>query len=394
MMSDQRQFMLTCLKQWVGRARRHPEANFSLLVFRLCSGSEPTAVLEHVRPLVRLEDTVCVLSDNSVGVLVADLRHMSDPLRIARRLIAARSGELERVGIAYFGPHFEGGDQVLIEADLASTRAAPRDCLYSNPELQSQAEERLEFEDALRRSLRDGTLRAHYQPIVDLGTGRITGFEALVRWKHPARGWLLPEEFLDVADSCGILADLDRFVLSRSLEQLERWSKEDRTIRVSVNLCFEHFLTPGGVDRLRPILDAHESVISQLRIDISEEVLMEEQGLASLNQLHHLKVGFHLDDFGVGPDSFHCLGSFPFNSLKVDRTLIAEMEEEVNAELITAVLRIAQRMKMRTIAEGVVTHAQLEELRNLGCNEAQGFLFAPAVDSATAMELLTQDVRW
>lgn len=391
---EQRQAMLGTLRKWVARTKRHPKQKFGLLVIRLAPGSAAESVLEQVRSLVRLEDTTFLLSDTSLGILVSDLRHLSDPLRVGRRLLATRSGELERVGIAYFDAKFEGADQLLIEAELASTRAAPRDCLYSDPRVQSEAEVRLEFEDALRRSLRDGTLRAHYQPIVDLGNGRITGFEALVRWKHPSRGWLLPEEFLDVADSCGILAELDRFVLSRSLEQLERWSREDREIRVSVNLCFEHFLEAGGVDRLRPILDAHQGVLSQLRIDISERVLMEEQGLAALKQLHNLKVGFHLDDFGVGPDSFHCLGSFPFNSLKVDRTLIAEMEEEVNAELITAVLRIAQRMKMRTIAEGVVTHAQLEELRNLGCNEAQGFLFARAVDAASALELLTQDVCW
>lgn len=392
---ESRQVMLGCLRQWVARSKRHAEQRFGLIVFRLSPVAKPEEVLEALKPMVRLEDTTLMLSDNSIGVLATDLRHMSDPLRVGRRILATRSREIERVGIALSSPDFEGAEQMLVEAELATGRAAPQDCLYSDPKAHEEAEDRLEFEEALRRSLRDGGLRAHYQPIVDLSNGQITGFEALVRWKHPVRGWLLPEDFLDVADSCGILAELDKFVLSRSLEQLERWAQEvHRPIRVSVNLCFEHFLKPGGVDALLPILDAHKKVLSSLRIDISEEVLLKDEGLAALQQLHHLKVGFHLDDFGVGPESFHCLGSFPFNSLKVDRTLIAEMEEEVNAELITAVLRIAQRMKMRTIAEGVVTHAQLEELRNLGCNEAQGFLFSPAVDAPTALELLTQDVNW
>ena len=131
-----------------------------------------------------------------------------------------------------------------------------------------------------------------------------------------------------------------------------------------------------------------------MRIDVSEQVLFEKDGIESLKTLDMLDIGFNLDDFGVDSESFHCLGSFAFNSLKIDRALIQQMEDEVNAELIVAVLRIAKRMGMKTIAEGVVTHAQLEELRNLGCTEAQGFLFSEAVSVEEAGELINTEYRW
>lgn len=257
------------------------------------------------------------------------------------------------------------------------------------------AEERLELESALGEAIKQGQILPYFQPIVELSSGQITSFEALARWEHPTRGSLLPKEFLGVASDCGLLPDLDLCILEQSLEQLSRWQKEtERPIRLSVNLCAEHFLRPGGVERLRPLLDRYAPVIAQLRVDVSEQVLSEPQGVQALRDLRNLKVGFHLDDFGVGPESFHCLASFPFHSLKIDRSLICEMEEEVNAELIAALLRIARRMKMRTIAEGLVTHAQLEELRNLGCNEAQGFLFSAAVKADAALALLQEEHCW
>ncbi len=386
MKPDSRDLLLTWLAQWLARSKRHAHQNFALLIVKLDGGDG-----DRLRRLVRAEDTVIELEADTMAIAAADLRHVSDPLRMARRIRAALPGQVSGIGIALSASQHNSAVEMLEKAEAAAQSERP----YVDGALQKVAEERLELESALGEAIKQGQILPYFQPIVELSSGQITSFEALARWEHPTRGSLLPKEFLGVASDCGLLPDLDLCILEQSLEQLSRWQKEtERPIRLSVNLCAEHFLRPGGVERLRPLLDRYAPVIAQLRVDVSEQVLSEPQGVQALRDLRNLKVGFHLDDFGVGPESFHCLASFPFHSLKIDRSLICEMEEEVNAELIAALLRIARRMKMRTIAEGLVTHAQLEELRNLGCNEAQGFLFSAAVKADAALALLQEEHCW
>jgi len=386
--------LLALLRQWVSRCKRHANQSFGLLTLNLQS-DQASSLQDSVQKMLRAEDTVIALSPSHLAVVAGDLRHISDPLRIFLRLRGALGDQLGGVGIGLSASRPDSAEEMLNLTEQAAREAGPAGYRYADLPLQKAAEDRIELEQSLRQALSKGQIQPHYQPLIELTSGKITGFEALARWHHEVRGCLLPKEFLGIAADCGLLADLDVAILEQSLRQLEIWQRQvDRPIRLSVNLSPDHFLKPGGVYRLRPILDAHIPVLGQLRVDVSEQVLSQPDGLAALKELRNLKVGFHLDDFGVGPDSFHCLTSFPFHSLKIDRSLIAEMEEEVNAELIAALLRIARRMHMRTIAEGLVTHAQLEELRNLGCHEAQGFLFSPAVSAEQAVLLLKEEHCW
>lgn len=393
MTSEPNQELLLCLlDQWLSRTRRHPTQRFALLLARLKEAVGATE-LGQIRSQLRCEDTLLPLDSHVLAILVADLRHSSDPLRIARRIQQSLPDSIQTLVIALSESPWSQGRSMLEEGQ--SRLDGPPGCFYLDPSLQKEAEERLELESSIEAALHQGQILPHYQPIVSLRTGRIASFEALARWQHPQLGLLLPEHFLSVAQDCGLLAELDVCILSQSLEQLSRWQQlSDSPMRLSVNLSPDHFLKPEGLQRLLPVLETYASIVPQLRVDVSERVLHEPQGLATLRELRHLKVGFHLDDFGVGPESFHCLNSFPFHSLKIDRSLICEMEEEVNAELIAALLRIARRMRMRTIAEGLITHAQLEELRNLGCNEAQGFLFSPAIPAEKALDLLAEQHCW
>jgi EAL domain-containing protein (putative c-di-GMP-specific phosphodiesterase class I) len=382
--------------QAYARCSRHPSQFFAVLVGELSTPVDQAEVASRVDNAIRIEDTALLVGEDRLVLLLEGHRHSSDPLRVAQRLLAEYPGLLRRLGIAGNVAYYSTPEEMYEAAQRAMEAASPEQPIrHGHAQLRRDAEYRLQFEDELTAAVRLGRLEPYFQPIVDLANGQIRGFEALVRWKHPTEGLLLPEDFLGIAKDCGLLPDLDRYILEQSLNQLELWSDEvDYPIRVNVNLCSDHFLNDGGVRELSEIVRKHQKVIGQLRMDISEDVLRYERGLAALYALQGLKIGFHLDDFMVSPDSFRCLHSFPFDSLKVDRTLIAEMEEEVNAELIAAVLRIAQRMKIRTTAEGLVTHAQLEELRQLGCNEAQGFLFSPAIDAASALDFLKVGPRW
>jgi EAL domain-containing protein (putative c-di-GMP-specific phosphodiesterase class I) len=382
--------------QSFARCSRHPAQFFAVMVGELSLPFNLTELGAKVEGAIRIEDTALLVGESKLVLLLEGHRHSSDPLRVAHRLFSELPGLVRRIGIAGNVGYYDSALEMYGAAERALEAAtAEQPIRHGHAQLRRDAEYRLQFEDELISAVREGRLEPYFQPIVDLGNGQIRGFEALVRWKHPTEGLLLPENFLGIAKDCGLLPDLDRFILRKSLQQLELWSDQvDYPIRVNVNLCSDHFLNEGGVRELATIVGEHQSVIGQLRMDISEDVLRYERGLAALYTLQGLKIGFHLDDFIVSPESFRCLHSFPFDSLKVDRTLIAEMEEEVNAELIAAVLRIAQRMKIRTTAEGLVTHAQLEELRQLGCNEAQGFLFSPAIDAQAALEFLKVGPRW
>lgn len=382
--------------QSFARCSRHPSQFFAVMVAELASPCAVDELAVKVEASIRVEDTALLVGADRLVLLLEGHRHASDPLRVAQRLLVELPSMVERIGIAGNVSYYSTPHEMYETAQRAMEAAGPEQRIrHAHAQLRRDAEYRLQFEDELTQAVEHGLLEPYFQPIVDLANGQIRGFEALVRWEHPSEGLLLPENFLEVAKDCGVLPELDRFILKESLRQLELWQKEvEYPIRVNVNLCSDHFLAQGGVCELASIVREHQSVSGMLRVDISEDVLRYERGVAALYALQGLKVGFHLDDFMVSPDSFRCLHSFPFDSLKVDRTLIAEMEEEVNAELIAALLRIAQRMKIRTIAEGLVTHAQLEELRQLGCNEAQGFLFSPAIDAASALEFLKSGPRW
>ena len=363
-----------------------------MLLLTLKKGSKLDQLLAKLNPLTRFEDTIEVLPGDRIGIILEDQGHISDPLRVAKRLKEAAGKEVQEVAIVDLDGTMETAQEYF---DAASGVKAKGEPTFNDKKADQDAKARLQLEADLDVALDTTGLVTHYQPIFNLRHGTLTGFEALVRWQHPQKGLLLPGSFLDIAERRGQLLKIDEFVMKEALTQIPIWNAaSENPIYVSINLASDHFLKASNLNTLLKTLNAHPKALDLLRIDVSEQVLFDQEGIDSLNTLDMLRIGFNLDDFGVDSESFHCLGSFPFNSLKIDRTLICQMEDEVNAELIVAVLRIAKRMGMKTIAEGVVTHAQLEELRNLGCNEAQGFLFSEAVPVNEASELLNHEYRW
>lgn len=380
--------------QSFARSKRHRHQFFAIVSLKLeCNAAH---LAQSIESAIRIEDTAIQVGDKSIILLLEGHRHVSDPLRVVRRLLELLPGTLSRAGIAGGLAHHPNAQHMLEQSHLAlKLTTADQPIVFANVALQQEAEFRLNFENDLTTAVHQGRLEPYFQPIITLDNGTVCGFEALVRWQHPTEGLLFPEDFLGIAKDCGLLADLDRFILKASLQQLHHWQAlTPQELRVNVNLCPDHFLKEEGLQALTSLMAEHRTSADLLRIDISEEILRHEQGIQALYTLHGLQVGFHLDDFGVSPESFRCLHSFPFDSLKIDRTLIAEMEDEVNAELIAALLRIAHRMNIRTTAEGLVTHAQLEELRQLGCHEAQGFLISPAIDAASTLSFLATNPHW
>ena len=384
------------LQQTIARSERHLGRLSALLVVDLKPKEDQVSFFEQLKPLIRLEDTLVILPEQRIGLILEDLTHISDPLRVAERVRNMAPKSVDGLAVVALNGKFKKAKAAFEEALKTLQKAGKTGQIrYSDKKLGTESLERLKLEVELEEAVTEGKLVSYYQPIFNLHKGTLTGFEALVRWHHPEKGLLLPGAFLAIAERRGHLLKIDEFVLKQALQQIPIWNEgSDRPIYVSVNLCSDHFLRADNLGKLIETLNTQPQSLDLLRVDVSEQVLFEQNGIESLKTLDMLRIGFNLDDFGVDSESFHCLGSFPFNSLKIDRTLINQMEDEVNAELIVAVLRIAKRMGMKTIAEGVVTHAQLEELRNLGCTEAQGFLFSEAVGVDEAGTLINTEYRW
>lgn len=390
----ERERVLRRLDQGLARARRRTRG-MALLLVSMTGDLTPELEREFEGQL-RREDDLLPLGQDRFAVVAEDLRHVSDVLRISRRLRqkSDQRGLELRIGITHCSTPYADALAMLEHAESTLASLGPEELeLLADPELHAEAAGRIELEGELGLALDRNQLEVYYQPIVELSQGRVCGFEGLVRWPHPSRGILLPSEFLKVADESGLMTRLDLMVMRSALARLRTWS-DYRPVRLSLNLCTEHFTDSERTEELLSVLQESGAPLSHVRLDVREEAVTDQTRQSSLKRLRDVDIGFHLDNFGMGTSSFLCLRSFPFECLKVDRSLIFDMECEESCELIASVLKVAASMGMRTIAEGVTTHAQLEELRALGCREAQGYLFSPPLDAEGATRILAEDPRW
>jgi EAL domain-containing protein (putative c-di-GMP-specific phosphodiesterase class I) len=294
------------------------------------------------------------------------------------------------IGIASLLPH-QGADDVLRNADLALYRAkaAGKACAASfEPEMHVAALRRLELEAELRRAIDGergcGSLVLYYQPIARLSTGRMSGYEALVRWKHPERGLLEPLDFISLAEETGLIIPLGRWVLDEAGRQTKDWQLRygplirgsGMTLTVGVNLSGRHLAHADVVDDVSASLRRTGLAPGHLTLEMTESMLVHDNR-ATLERLHALKnlgVRLSIDDFGTGYSSLAYLERFPVDSLKMDRSFITSLDTgDSKSPLAEAVIGLGRILQLKVIAEGIETKAQWERLRNLGCTLGQGY---------------------
>jgi EAL domain-containing protein (putative c-di-GMP-specific phosphodiesterase class I) len=261
-------------------------------------------------------------------------------------------------------------------------------------DMRAQLLRRLDTEHAMPRALERGEFRIHYQPIVSLETGTMTGVEALVRWEHPEHGLISPAEFVPIAEDNGLIVPLGSWVLRQAIEQASRWQREHPArgdLHVTVNLSARQLQDPGLPFAVATALEDRGMDASLLTLEITESVLMHDRdvSLARLLDLKFLGVRLAIDDFGTGYSSLAYLQRFPLDVLKVDKTFVdgvAHGPEE--AALAAAIVRLGNSLHLRTIAEGVEAPEQVRHLRKLGCEEAQGYLFAKPLEASKIVACL------
>jgi diguanylate cyclase (GGDEF)-like protein/PAS domain S-box-containing protein len=258
----------------------------------------------------------------------------------------------------------------------------------------------LQLENDLRRALDSQEFRLYYQPIVSLTSGKISGFEALLRWYHPVRGLVSPGEFILVAEETRLIVPIGWWMMRSACRQIHQWHEKfpiNPPLTVSVNLSNEQFKQPDLIDRLSEILHETELDPRSLKLEITEGVIMDnaESAAATLAQLKNLEVQLYIDDFGTGYSSLSRLHTFPTDALKIDRAFVSRMtEDEGNEAIVQTILILASHLGMDVIAEGIETIEQLNLLRALQCEYGQGYFFSKPVDSITATLLIESQPVW
>jgi EAL domain-containing protein (putative c-di-GMP-specific phosphodiesterase class I) len=258
------------------------------------------------------------------------------------------------------------------------------------PAMHAAVVTRLELRGDLERALEEEQLRIRYQPVFHLATGRLESFEALLRWRHPERGEVAPDEFIPVAEETGLIVPIGRWVLEQACLQAQAWRETgNEEISVGVNLSSRQLREPGIVESVAASLEASGLPAEHLVLELTETGIMQEDD-GRLHALRKLGVRLALDDFGTGYSSLSYLARFPIDFLKIDRSFIARLGTVgEDSALVRSVIQLASALKLRTVAEGIERPDQLQRLKRLGCDYGQGFLYARPMDAIRATRLVT-----
>jgi len=365
--------------------------------------------------LARLRDTYTVarLGGDEFTVLLDDLKDPNDAKIAADRLMKALKPPFllagkevytsVSIGIAQSNPVYEGPDEMLRDADTAMYHAKSlgkgRYEVF-DAKMRASVMARLQLETDLRHALERREFRNFYQPIVNLASGEIAGFEALLRWQHPARGLLGPIEFIGVVEETGLIRELGWWNLSEACRQIGEWraaSPANANLIISVNLSAKQFLQPNLVADIANLLREIKLPPDALKLEITESTVMKDPSGAveMLQQIKSLGVRLAIDDFGTGYSSLSYLHRFPLDTLKIDRSFISSMDDDGDGmEIARTILPMAKNLRLDVVAEGVETSEQFELLKKYDCAFGQGYYFSRPLSADGITTLLKGDLAW
>lgn len=306
------------------------------------------------------------------------------------------------IGIVFNLRGHKNAEDILRDADIAMYHAKDNNKGWTvfDKSMHSRAVSRQRIESDLRYAIVCNELEMFYQPIVDLETMKAAGFEALIRWNHPQKGMVMPNDFIPVSEDTGLIIPMTLHALRTSCSQIIEWqniSAENKYLSVSVNLSGKHFADPGLVEQIKKIIKETGILPETLKLEITESAAMEdaEKAIEKLTEIRELGVKLSMDDFGTGYSSLSYLRRFPVDTLKIDRSFVMGMNESPeNDEIVRTIMALAKAVKLNVIAEGIETAEQLELLRRLGCEYGQGYLFSRALPASQIDALLEEPERW
>jgi diguanylate cyclase (GGDEF)-like protein/PAS domain S-box-containing protein len=414
------------LQQSIARTKRCPDELFAVLFldldrFKVVNDSLGhmvgdqllIAIAERLQACVRPGDTVARLGGDEFTILLDPIKNVSDVTSVAERIHQTLRMPLNlngyevfttaSIGITLSVTGYDRPEDLLRDADTAMYQAKEQGkaChAIFDTVMYDQAVALLQIETDLRWAIARQELRVYYQPIVSLTTGKLAGFEALVRWQHPERGLVSPAEFIPVAEETGLIIPIGQWVLRQACQHLHQWQVQfpsNPPLTISVNLSGKQFSQPGLTEQVDRILQETGLAPESLKLEITESGIMQnaESAAALLQELKALKIHLCIDDFGTGYSSLSRLSQFPIDTLKIDRSFVNAMGQGgEHAEIVQAIITLSHTLGMDVVAEGVETADQLAQLRLLHCNYGQGYFFAKPLNSQAVESLLTTAEQW
>ncbi|MGI8786793.1 MAG: EAL domain-containing protein [Pyrinomonadaceae bacterium] len=420
-----RTFFTDHLQMTIDRTKRDPNEMFAVLFldfdrFKVINDSlghtEGDKLLRQIaqrlESSLRSGDLVARLGGDEFTILVNKIKDSSVALRVAERLQERLQAPFEigggevfisaSIGIALSLTGHEKAENMLRDADIAMYRAKAKGRAQHqvfDQTMHEHALKQLRLETEMRQAIERGEFTLHYQPIVNLETETLVGFEALIRWNHPSLGIIAPFEFISAAEENGLILPLGDWILRESCQQLREWQNSipaASSLTVSVNLSSKQFVQPDLAERIAATLAKTKLKPRFLKLEITESHIMgnTETAIKTLNGLRSLGVELSLDDFGTGYSSLSYLHRLPVSYLKSDRSFVAQMiESEENAEIVSTIIKLARNLKMKVVAEGIENTEQLAHLKNLECEYGQGYFFSKPLEAKTAEMFIGENLK-
>ncbi len=349
------------------------------------------------------------LGGDEFTILLDALGDPSDAMRVAQRLqarvadpflVATHEVRVSlSVGIALSAPTHERSEDLLKDSDVAMRRAKALGgsrCELFDEGMHTRAVGRLKLESDLRAAMAQRQFRVFYQPVLQLATRRIVSFESLLRWDHPSQGLISPYRFLEAAEDSGILISIGHWLLLEACRQLREWQMNrysEQPVNITVNVSARQFADPRLASDIQNALQQTEIEPSRLQLEMTESVAAADPKLtiSVLSHLKHLGIGVILDNFGTGTTSLRGLRQFPVDALKIDRSLVREMQADRSAaDIVELIAALAHKMNIKAIAEGIESARQVERLLALGCEYGQGYYFSQPMDAKAAEQFMLQ----
>lgn len=367
------------------------------------------AIAEKLKLCVRPNDIIARLGGDEFTLLLS-INEESDAVHVAERIqqnltVPFKLGNYEvftsaSIGIIISNEIHRTPEDVLRDADAAMYRAKEtgkaRYEIFDH-EMHVRNMNLLQLETDLRRAVERKEFEVYYQPIVDLDTSQVCEFEALIRWNHPEHGLIMPDQFISVAEETGVIVSIGEWIIKESCRQIKIWQETipaAKETSISVNLSAKQLMHPSLTSQIRKTLKEIKLKPKYLKLEVTESMVMEHSDIAFsvLSDLQNLGVSLSTDDFGTGYSSLSYLHQFPFDRLKIDRSFISKMDEDVKSEaIVRTILMLGQNLEIEVTAEGIENEQQLWQLRSLGCRRGQGYLYSKPVNAELAKDLLHKE---
>lgn len=371
------------------------------------------AIAHRLETAINRGDTLARLGGDEFAILLPEVAdsHRAAQLATAIHQVLAPPFQLEgheifinaSIGIALGSANYNKPEHLLWDADTAMHRAklaGKAQFEIFDSAMREAALHLLQLETELRRAVHQQELVAHYQPIIDLRSGQLAGFEALVRWQHPRRGLIAPGVFIPVAEEVGLISEIGHWVLREACQQLRYWQQAQLApfpLSMSVNLSAQQFAQPNLVEQIDHILAETQLSPECLKLEITESAIMDnpQSAAVTLKELRARQIQLSIDDFGTGYSSLSYLHSFPVDILKIDRSFVQRIDGNPDTlGLIPLIINIAHTMGMSVVAEGIETSQQLHQLRSLNCSFGQGYLFSLPLEADKVTALIAAMPQW